>query len=105
MKSCSQVDTTGEGIGCCQKSLGSLMSSLADQCLLAHPYVYCLEDEREFDGWTILLLFWSLLLIGERFATDGTNLLNDVAKTTATALIGKPKPKPDPAAPLPPPIS
>lgn len=30
--SCSQVDTTGEGSGCCQKSLGSLMSSLADQC-------------------------------------------------------------------------
>lgn len=60
--------------------------------LIAHPYVYCPPYKEEDDWWGLLLLLGLVLILGEKFATDGTNLVNDIAKTTATALIGTPGP-------------
>lgn len=60
--------------------------------LIAHPYVYCPPYKEEDDAWGLLLLLGLVLILGEKFATDGTNLVNDIAKTTATTLIGTPGP-------------
>lgn len=60
--------------------------------LIAHPYVYCPPYKEEDDAWGLLFLLGLVLILGEKFATDGTNLVNDIAKTTATTLIGTPGP-------------
>ncbi|XP_052675333.1 uncharacterized protein LOC128157023 [Crassostrea angulata] len=68
------------------------MTYLEPKCLIAHPYVYCPPYKEEDDAWGLLLLLGLVLILGEKFATDGTNLVNDIAKTTATTLIGTPGP-------------